>query len=213
MARKGILFVISGPSGVGKGTIREALLQKENNLHLSISATTRPPRPGEVDGRDYYYLKTDSFLEMVNKHLFLEYAQVYNNYYGTPKSYVNEHLEAGHDVLLEIDIQGGMQIKDSMPGAVFIFIQPPSVEELVSRLYGRGKDSQESIDRRLAACESEMSKVVHYDYVVVNHRVSEAVSKVCAIITAERCRVKYYDIRGDRFDSTYIERSDQNREK
>lgn len=213
MARKGILFVISGPSGVGKGTIRKALLQKENNLYLSISATTRQPRQGEVDGRDYYYLSTDSFLEMVNNHLFLEYAQVYNNYYGTPKNYVNEHLEAGHDVLLEIDIQGGMQVKESMPDAVFIFIQPPSVEELVSRLYGRGKDSQESIDRRLSACEAEMSQVIHYDYAIVNDQVPEAVSKVDAIITAERCRVKYYDIRGDRFDSTDIERSDQNREK
>jgi guanylate kinase len=190
MVRKGILFVISGPSGVGKGTIREALLPQVDNLYLSISATTRQPRQGETDGRDYYFVNQKKFLEMIDNQEFLEYAQVYNNMYGTPRSYVMENLEQGRDVLLEIDIQGAMQVKKNMPEAVFIFIQPPSVEELSHRLCGRGQDTKESIDQRLAACKDEMAQVVHYNYAILNDQVSDAVCRVHAVIIAERCRVK-----------------------
>lgn len=190
MVRKGILFVISGPSGVGKGTIREALLSQVDNLYLSISATTRQARQGEVEGRDYYFVSKEIFLQMVDNMEFLEYAQVYNNMYGTPRTYVRENLEKGRDVLLEIDIQGAMQVKKNMPEAVFMFIQPPSIEELSQRLSGRGKDSEESINKRLAACEAEMAQVIYYDYAIMNDQLSDAVARVKAVIVAERCRVK-----------------------
>ncbi|MEA1962528.1 MAG: guanylate kinase [Bacillota bacterium] len=196
MDRRGILFVISGPSGVGKGTIREELLKNVNNLNLSVSATTRSPREGEVDGRDYYYVSKDKFQQMADEQQFLEYAHVYNNMYGTPRPYVVEKLEQGQDVLLEIDIQGAMQIKKTMPDAVYIFIKPPSIDELVSRLCGRGKDTQESIERRLVACQSELLQVVYYDYVVVNDDLNDAVRDVQSIIQAERCRIKYYNLKG-----------------
>ncbi len=189
MTRKGILFVISGPSGVGKGTVREALLEGRDDIQVSISATTRPPRTGEVDGVDYFFMDRDAFLEKAENDQFLEWSNVYSNLYGTPQDFVLNHLNNGRDVLLEIDIQGALQVKQKMPDGVFIFIAPPSVEDLAKRLCGRGKDSQESIEERLAACEQEMQQMCHYDYVVVNDRVESAVSKIEAIIAAERCRI------------------------
>jgi len=190
MDRKGVLFVISGPSGVGKGTIRDTLLARLNDIKMSISATTRPPREGEIDGRDYFFMSTEEFSAMIAKGEFLEYAQVYTNMYGTPEQYVSENLRQGNDVLLEIDIQGAMQVKEKMPQGVFIFIQPPTIEELANRLCSRGKDSEESIARRLAACQTEMEEFKHYDYVVVNDILEDAIEKVSSIIVAERCRVK-----------------------
>ncbi len=191
MNRKGILFVISGPSGVGKGTLREKLMETpQDGLIYSISATTRKPRSGEVDGRDYFFLEVNDFESLITQEKLLEWALVYNNYYGTPKSFVIENLEKGIDVLLEIDIQGALKIKKLMPDGVFVFVLPPSVEELSKRLIERGKDSAQEIERRLACYDQEISNVSHYDYVVVNDYVSEATEKIGAIITAERCSVK-----------------------
>jgi guanylate kinase len=190
MARRGILFVISGPSGVGKGTIKDALLLKLQDIKLSISATTRSMREGEVEGRDYFYLSPEEFSDKLENDEFLEYAPVYSNMYGTPKEYVMENIQRGYDVLLEIDIQGALKVKEKMPEGVFIFIQPPSVESLEQRINGRGKDSPDSVQTRLAACQGEMAMVIHYDYLVINDKLDEAVNKVLSIIIAERCRVK-----------------------
>lgn len=185
------MFVISGASGVGKGTINKRVLSLMDNIKLSISATTRAMRSGEVDGRDYFFLTLAEFEQKLKDNEFLEHAQVYNHMYGTPKSYVLESLEKGSDVLLEIDVQGALKIKENMmPAGVFIFIQPPSIETLAQRIHQRGKDSQQSIEDRLAACHYEIAMAQHYDYVVVNDELEEAVYKVQAIITAERCRVK-----------------------
>lgn len=189
MTRKGILFVISGPSGVGKGTVREALLKGRDDIQVSISASTRPPRPGEIDGVDYFFIDRDTFLKQVEDDQFLEWASVYSNLYGTPRDFVVNNLNNGRDVLLEIDIQGALQVKRKMPEGVFIFISPPSIEALAQRLCGRGKDSKQSIEERLAACEQEMQQMGQYDYVVVNDEVEKALKKVEAIITAERCRI------------------------
>jgi len=185
------LFVISGASGVGKGTINQTVLSLLDDIKLSISATTRAMRTGEVDGRDYFFLTPEEFVLKVKNDEFLEHAQVYNHMYGTPKDYVFDNLEKGCDVLLEIDVQGALKVKEKMmPEGVFVFIQPPSVEALAQRIHQRGKDSLQSIQDRLAACHVEMPMVKHYDYVVVNDRLDEAVNKVQAIIIAERCRVK-----------------------
>lgn len=189
MNREGILFVISGPSGVGKGTLREKLLATEDNLIYSISATTRKPRPGEVEGRDYHFVEVDRFKSMIEKGELLEWALVYDNYYGTPRQYVVENLKKGRDVLLEIDMQGAMKVKPQFPEGVFIFVMPPSKEELANRLRQRGKDTEEEIARRLGCYYDEIAYVRHYDYMVVNDAVERAVASLRAIIQAERCRV------------------------
>ncbi len=190
MNRKGILFVISGPSGVGKGTLKESLLSKNPKLKNSISATTRPARIGEVDGKDYFFLSKDKFQELIDNDELLEWATVYSNMYGTPKKFVQENLENGVDVLLEIDIQGALQVKEKKPDGVFIFLAPPNIEELANRLITRGKDSLNSIEERLRACQSEMDYVREYDYLVVNDDIDEAVSIVQAIIIAEGNKIK-----------------------
>jgi len=191
MNRKGILFVISGPSGVGKGTLREKLMETPlDGLIYSISATTRKPRSGEIDGRDYFFTELDNFESLIASDELLEWALVYNNYYGTPKKFVIDNLARGVDVLLEIDIQGALKVKSLIPNGVFVFVLPPSVEELGKRLNNRGKDSQSEIQRRLACYEEEISHVGDYDYVVVNDSVLEAAEKIRAIIIAERCSAK-----------------------
>lgn len=190
MDRKGILFVISGPSGVGKGTIKDAVLEKIKDIKLSISVTTRAPRQGELDGREYFFASEEKFQDLLEKDQFLEWANVYSHKYGTPREYVMENLQNGQDVLIEIDIQGALQVKSKMPDGVFIFIAPPNTKELQARLYGRGKDSQESINERLAACEKEMEHMKYYDYVVINDVVKKAADKIEAIVVAERCKVK-----------------------
>ncbi len=187
--RKGILFVLSGPSGVGKGTVKEALLETMDDICLSISATTRKPRSNEVQSKDYFFVDLKEFQEMISKDQLLEWAQVYSNWYGTPRDYVLDHLQKGCDVLLEIDIQGAMQVKNKMSDAVFIFLAPPDLDELARRLCSRGEDSQESIDLRLATCEAEMAHIKYYNYVVENNHVKEALEKVRSIIQAERCSV------------------------
>lgn len=190
ITRKGILFVISGPSGVGKGTVRSKLMPLVKDIHVSVSATTRPPRQGEIEGQDYFFTEPARFQQMIDNDELLEWALVYGNLYGTPKEYVTTMLSQGKDVLLEIDIQGALQVKERMPEGVFVFISPPSVEELARRLCGRGNDSEQSIQIRLAACEEEMAHMKYYDYVVVNDRIEDAVEKVRSIITAERCKRK-----------------------
>jgi len=195
MTRKGILFVISGPSGVGKGTIKDILLSEIDNLRLSISTTTRSPRSGEIEGKDYFFVDKDTFENMVKEDQFLEWAKVYHNLYGTPKHFVLDCLQNGQDILLEIDIQGALQVKEKLPQGVFIFIYPPNVEEVARRLVTRAKDSLESIDIRLAACKLEMEQVKYYDYVVVNDNLEDAVEKVKSIINAERCKVNNLELR------------------
>lgn len=191
MTRKGILFVMSGPSGVGKGTIKKAVLSKLNDIKSSISVTTRNPREGEIHTQDYFFITEQVFNQMVQNDDLLEWAEVYSHHYGTPRSFVRQNIESGNDVLLEIDIQGAMQVKDKQPDGVFIFIAPPGRSELAARLGGRGKDSKESIQERLAAVNWEMEHLKYYDYTVVNDKLEDAVAKVLSIIMAERCKVKY----------------------
>lgn len=190
LEKKGILFVISGPSGVGKGTIREALLSRIEDIENSISATTREARSGEITGRDYFFLSEGEFRSLIENDQLLEWAEVYGKLYGTPRHFVKRTLASGRDVLLEIDVQGARQVKNKMPEGVFIFISPPSIEELAARLVARGKDSPESIGRRIAACQDEMGYRSNYDYEVVNDCLDVAVNKVVSIVVAERCRIR-----------------------
>lgn len=187
MKKKGLLIVLSGPSGAGKGTICKELL-KENKYWLSVSATTRTIRSGEVDKESYYFLTRDQFLNRIEKKDFLEYAEVYGNFYGTPKSNVLEKLGKGEDVILEIDIQGALKVKESYPEGVFIFILPPSMEELKKRISGRGSETPESLMTRFKSAYKEIEYISKYNYAVVNNTVEEAASKIESILVAERCR-------------------------
>lgn len=187
----GKLFIISGPSGAGKGTICQRLIADSDpeRMCLSISMTTRTPRKGEVDGISYYFTTKEKFEEEVARGGLLEHAQVYGNYYGTPKGKVIEKLSQGIDVVLEIDIQGALKVKEAYPNGIFIFILPPSMAELRKRITGRGTDSKETIDLRLSQTLSEISYIDKYDYCVVNGELDEAVARVKAIATAEHSRV------------------------
>ncbi|MDN5331104.1 MAG: guanylate kinase [Tepidanaerobacteraceae bacterium] len=189
MSRRGMLIVLSGPSGAGKGTLCNLLLKRRPELVLSVSVTTRPPRPGEVNGVNYYFTDEENFKKMVDNGEFLEWAKVYNNYYGTPKKFVEEHLKQGKDVILEIDIQGARQVKENCPDAIFIFILPPDIEELKNRIIKRGSESKESLDLRVKSAEEELKAMYDYDYAVVNDVLEEAVKKLESIIVAERCKV------------------------
>lgn len=189
MARQGILVVLSGPSGTGKGTICKELLQNYPNLHYSVSATTRAPRLGEVDGVNYWFVSEENFKTMAANDELLEWAEVYGRFYGTPRKYVTDLLESGKDVILEIDIQGAMQIKEKCPQGVFIFIVPPSISELETRIHKRGTETQDLIDLRLGCVYQELAFIYNYHYVVVNDEVPEAVRKIAAIVEAEKCLV------------------------
>ncbi len=186
---RGVLIVISGPSGAGKGTICKALLEKHKNIYISVSATTRSPRNGEVDGVNYYFLSKEVFKEKVEKNGFLEYANVHGNFYGTPKVNVEKMLEEGKDVILEIDIQGALQVKENFSEGVFIFILPPSMGELKQRIIKRGSETEESLMTRFKNAYKEINYVSKYNYAVVNDTLDLAVSKVESIIAAEKCRV------------------------
>jgi guanylate kinase len=188
--RKGLLLVISGPAGVGKGTINLSLISRNNDIRMSVSATTRAPRPGEIDGVHYFFQSEEEFQNMINKGAFLEYMRVFNtHYYGTPKSFVEQELEEGRSVILEIDVQGAMRVKAAYSDAVLIFIAPPSMSELKSRLIHRGTESSEAIDRRFETAYEEMQYVNRYDYVVVNDILDLAIARTEHIIAAERCKV------------------------
>jgi len=189
MSKRGLLIVLSGPSGAGKGTLCNLLLQRRPELVLSVSVTTRPPRPGEVHGVNYYFTDVENFERMIEKGEFLEWAKVYNNYYGTPKKFVEEQLQQGKDIILEIDIQGARQVKENCPDAVFIFILPPDIEELKNRIKKRGSETKESFDLRIKSAEEELKAVSDYDYAVVNDDLEEAVKKLESIIIAEKCKV------------------------
>jgi len=185
---KGLLFVVSGPSGAGKGTICKKLIEKID-IDLSVSMTTRKPRPGEIDGKNYYFVTEEEFKETIKKDGFLEYAMVYGNYYGTPRAAVMKKLEEDRDVVLEIDIQGALKIRETYPKGIFIFILPPSMAELRKRITGRGSESEDDINLRLGETLKEVSYIDKYDYCVINGEINEAVNRVAAIIKAEHSRV------------------------
>ena len=192
--RKGLLLVVSGPAGVGKGTIDRVLLERNTNMRLSVSATTRAPRPGEIDGVHYFFISDDKFKEMVENNEFLEYMHVFNlHYYGTPRSFVEDEIAMGHDVLLEIDVQGAMRVREAYPGAVLVFIAPPSMGKLKSRLVGRGTETPEVIERRFQTAFSELEYMKKYDYIVVNDVLDVAISHMEHIIDAEKCRSERND--------------------
>ena len=190
--RKGLLLVVSGPSGAGKGTICKALLNKNDQIKLSVSATTRKPRNGEVHGVNYFFIEKEEFTKMIENGEFLEYAQIYDNFYGTPKAAIIECLEKGQDVILEIEMQGARQIKEVYPEGVFIFVLPPSLEELKSRIVGRGTETQEEIETRFSCAFEEINQIVNYDYFIVNEDIEKSVSDVEAIICAEKNKVTRY---------------------
>ena len=186
---RGLLVVISGPSGVGKGTVRKALFDMPNhNLTYSVSMTTRKIRPGEVDGKDYYFVTKDEFKNKIKEGKLLEYAEFVGNYYGTPLDKVNEKLEAGSEVVLEIDVEGARQVKEKMPDCVMIFIAPPSKQSLYDRLRKRGTESEEIIQERVSKADREFKKAYLYDYIVVNDEVNNAADRIMAIIRAEHAK-------------------------
>jgi guanylate kinase len=186
---KGELIVISGPSGVGKGTICEALAKQDARIRMSVSATTRSPRPGEVNGRHYFFVSRAEFERMIEADELLEYMDVFGmNYYGTPKKYVDEALAEGFDVILEIDVNGAMNVKKKRPDATLIFIAPPSMKALRARLEKRGTETREQIERRYAKARDEMACMPEYDYVVVNDELGSAEADVACILKAGRLR-------------------------
>lgn len=187
--RRGLMFVMSSPSGAGKTTISRLLLERESNISLSVSVTTRPPRPGEVDGKDYYFVDPTEFNLMLNRHELLEHAKVFDHYYGTPKGPVEESLAAGQDVLFDIDWQGEQQLKQAARSDLAsVFILPPSTEELAKRLQQRAQDSAEVVAARMAKAPDEISHWPEYDYIIVNYDIEESVSQVQAILVAERLK-------------------------
>lgn len=185
----GKLFVVSGPSGTGKGTICKQLFEDRPNMISSVSMTTRNPREGEVDGINYFFVSKDEFENKIENDGLLEYARVFENYYGTPRKFVMDTLEKGNDVLLEIDVQGAMQVKEKYQDAIMVFIMPPSLEELKNRIVGRGTETEESIKRRLGEALNEIHMADKYDYMVVNDDLAEAVADFEKIVDAEHLKM------------------------
>ncbi|CCV65613.1 MAG: guanylate kinase [Paracholeplasma sp.] len=188
---RGLLVVISGPSGVGKGTVRKALFSMNNHdLVYSVSMTTRKPREGEVDGKDYYFVSKEEFLQRIEGKQFLEYAEFVGNYYGTPLDKVEEQLDQGHEVVLEIEVEGALQVREKAKDAVFIFIAPPSKKALYDRLKKRGTESDEVILSRMQKADREFMLAHKYDYIVVNDDVNNAADRIMAIIRAEHAKTE-----------------------
>ncbi|MED9966319.1 MAG: guanylate kinase [Blautia sp.] len=185
---KGILVVVSGFSGAGKGTVMKRLLEKYNDYALSVSATTRNPREGEVDGREYFFRSKEEFEKLIDEDALIEYAQYVGNYYGTPRSYVEEQLSHGKNVILEIEIQGAMKVKKKNPEALLVFVTPPTVEELKNRLVGRGTETEDVIADRLARAAEEAEGMGAYDYILVNDDLEECVDNLHQIIRSEHAR-------------------------
>ncbi len=188
MQEKGKLIVISGPSGAGKSTVVFKAIEGREDVCFSTSVTTRKPRPGEVDGKEYFFVDPDRFKEMVENDELLEYAEYVANSYGTPRAYVEEKLDAGLNVLLDIEVQGARQIREKKPDAVMIFIVPPSLEELEKRLKGRGTDTERAIEARLIRARQEYQEADFYDYLIINDDADKAAKELSAIILAEHCR-------------------------
>ncbi len=194
---KGLLIVVSGPSGAGKDTICQKLIKDDSNIWMSVSMTTRKPRPLEKDGVDYFFVSSEEFENKINDNTFLEYASYNDNYYGTPKDKVEEKLNEGKDVILVIDINGAINIKKIIPSALFIFIMPPDMETLKNRLIGRKTESKDKVVQRFITAYNEVNNYKKYNYVVVNDKVEDAVNKVKSIIQSEKCRV-------DRIEDIYL---------
>ena len=190
MQEKGKLIVISGPSGAGKSTVVFKAIEGREDVCFSTSVTTRKPRPGEVDGREYFFVDPDRFKEMVENDELLEHAEYVANSYGTPRAYVEEKLAAGLNVLLDIEVQGARQVHEKMPDAVKVFIIPPSLEELEKRLKGRGTDTERAIEARLIRARQEYQEADFYDYLIINDDADKAAKELSAIILAEHCRFK-----------------------
>lgn len=189
--QRGLLIVLSGPSGVGKGTVRAAIFEDNQfNYVYSVSATTRDSRPGEIDGEDYFFKSREEFENLIEENALLEYAEYVGNYYGTPLSYIEENLSNGRDVFLEIEVQGAREVREKMPEGVFIFLAPPNLKELETRLIVRGTDSDAIIYERMQRAKEEIEMMSNYDYVVVNDEVDHAVDKINAIITTEHLKVE-----------------------
>lgn len=189
MEQKGILVVVSGFSGVGKGTIMKRLIEKYDDYALSISATTRQPRTGERDGKEYFFHTKEAFQQMIAEDALVEYACYCDNYYGTPKKYVEEQMNLGKDVILEIEIQGALKIKEKFPEALLLFVMPPSGEALKERLTGRGTETPEVIETRLKRASAESEGVEKYDYVLINDAVEACVEEMHTLISCQRHRV------------------------
>lgn len=187
-ADKGLLIVLSGPSGVGKGTVCSMLRKLSPELVYSVSATTRAPRAGETEGVNYFFKTKEQFRSMIERDELLEYAEYVGNYYGTPRSFVNETIHAGKDIILEIEVQGAMKVKERFPEGVYVFLMPPSLGELRNRIVGRGTETDDSIRSRMNIAADEMRLLAHYDYAVVNDRVEFACARIQSIITAEHCK-------------------------
>lgn len=203
MSKRGMLIVLSGPSGVGKGTVRKSLFsQPGNDFQYSVSMTTRQPRPGEINGKDYFFVSKEEFEQHIREGQMLEYAKYVDNYYGTPLKYINDTLDEGKDVFLEIEVNGAMQVRSKCPDGVFIFLTPPDLMELRQRLIHRGTDSMEVINKRIHKAFGEIQMMQNYDYAVVNDQVDNAVTKIKDIIRSERLRVPrvmpdYLEMLGD----------------
>lgn len=192
--KKGSLFVVSGPSGVGKGTILQQIFRRDPRIAFSVSATTRAPRPGEEDGVHYHFLSSEKFRSLIDGGAFIEWAHVHGQYYGTPSQPVEERLLAGDDVVLDIDVQGALNVMEQKREAVFIFIAPPAVETLRRRLEIRGTEPEEKIEARVKTALWELTKIDRYDYVVFNDRLDSAVDDVWSVIKAHRCLTKNSDV-------------------
>ncbi len=189
MDNQGSLVVVSGFSGAGKGTVMKALISKYDNYALSVSATTRAPREGEADGREYFFKTREAFEGMIERDELIEYARYVDNYYGTPKEYVCSNIQAGKDVLLEIESQGALQVKEKFPETILVFLTPPSAEELKRRLIGRGTEDMDTIWARLKRAGEEAEDIPKYDYIIVNDTVDRCVEELHALIQSQRARV------------------------
>lgn len=200
--KQGILIVISAPSGAGKGTVIAKMKEQSSNLWLSVSATSRAMRSNDKEGETYYFLTKEEFEQKIKEGYFLEYTNYAGNYYGTPKKYIQEHLDRGEDVILEIEIEGAMNVKNLIPEALCIFIMPPSLKELKRRLETRGTDSKEKILERFKIAYQELNEVTKYNYVVINDDIEVAADKILSIIKAEKCRV-------DRIEEVFLQNEEE----